>query len=225
MKFDIKNHNFVLLKILKDVYEEESIGPILGFKGGTAVYFFYKLPRCSIDLDFDLLDITKKEFVFEKIKEIINQYGIIKNLYIKRYNLFFLLSYKNASKNIKIEINLRDFDSSYEFKNYLGIPMLVMIKKDMTAHKLVAMYERMAARDIFDVWFFLKNNWQINEKIIKQRTGFDLNHFLKKLIDKLEKFPNKQILSGVGELINEKQEDWAKDKLKQETLFLLKLYL
>ena len=41
-------------RILKDVYTDVSIAPLLGFKGGTCAYFFYGLPRFSVDLDFDL---------------------------------------------------------------------------------------------------------------------------------------------------------------------------
>ena len=58
--------------------------------------------------------------------------------------------------------------------------MKVMVREDMAAHKLVAMYERSGQtnRDIYDVWFFLKNNWPINEKIIEKRTGMSVQEFL-----------------------------------------------
>lgn len=65
--------------------------------------------------------------------------------------------------------------------------MKVMVREDMAAHKLVAMYERIGKtnRDIFDVWFFLKNNWPINEKIIEKRTGMSMQQFLQRCIDEL----------------------------------------
>lgn len=49
--------------------------------------------------------------------------------------------------------------------------MKVMVKEDMAAHKMVTMLERMdrANRDIFDTYFFLKNNWPINEQIIEKK--------------------------------------------------------
>ena len=49
--------------------------------------------------------------------------------------------------------------------------------------------------------------------------------FLQKCIDSLEKVSNKNILSGMGELLDEKQKNWVKSKLKTETIFLLKLGL
>lgn len=52
-------HRTVLLQILKDIYTDSSLGPILGFKGGTAANLFYGLGRFSVDLDFDLLEQEK----------------------------------------------------------------------------------------------------------------------------------------------------------------------
>jgi len=183
MSLDITIHKNILIKILKDIYTDTSLGYLLGLKGGTAAYLFYNLGRFSVDLDFDLLDENKEKEVFEKIGNIIKKYGIIKKKTNKRYTLFFLLSYLEQGYNIKIEINKRDFGSKYEIKNYLGISMLVMKKEDMFAHKLVAMIERgrTANRDIFDVWFFLEKNWEINKKIVEKRTGMKFKDYLKKV--------------------------------------------
>lgn len=49
--------------------------------------------------------------------------------------------------------------------------------------------------------------------------------FLAKCIDALEAMSNRGILSGIGELLDEKQKLWVKEKLKVETIFLLKLRL
>ena len=117
MTLEIPAHKSVLLYILKDIYSDAQLGPILGFKGGTAAYLFYDLSRFSVDLDFDLLDSGKEELVFEKIKAILERYGVVTEARKKRYSLFFILAYDNKIKNaynIKIEINRRDFGSKYE---------------------------------------------------------------------------------------------------------------
>jgi len=227
MSLDITTHKNILIKILKDIYTDTSLGYLLGLKGGTAAYLFYNLGRFSVDLDFDLLDGNKEKEVFEKIENIIKKYGIIKKKTNKRYTLFVLLSYSEQDHNIKIEINKRDFGSKYEIKNYLGISMLIMKKEDMFAHKLVAMIERgrTANRDVFDVWFFLENNWKINEDIVEKRTEMKFNNYLKKCIKFIKKLPDRGILSGMGELLDEKQKVWAKENLKKDTIFLLKLML
>lgn len=224
---DIAKHKNILIKILKDIYTDTSIGPVLGFKGGTAAYLFYELSRASLDLDFDLLDETKEDYVFAKIETIAKHYGKIKEHRKKRYNLFLLLSYEDEAPNIKIEVNRREFGSRYEVKSYLGISMKVMVREDMFAHKLVAMRERIgkANRDIFDVWFFLNNDWPVNKEIIEKRTGILFKDFLKKCVEALEKLPNRGVLAGMGELLDEKQKIWAKAKLRSEVIFQLKLKL
>ena len=97
----------------------------------------------------------------------------------------------------------------------------------MVAHKLCAMFERIgkANRDIFDVQFFLSHDWLVNKKIVEDRMGVSYSDFLKKCIDVMEKFDDNNILSGMGELLTEKQKAWAKAKLKSEALFSLRLAL
>ena len=71
MTLEIATHKNTLLHILKDIYSDSTIGPILGFKGGTAAYLFYDLCRFSVDLDFDLLDNNQEEYVFEQVQKIL----------------------------------------------------------------------------------------------------------------------------------------------------------
>jgi len=214
-----------LFQILKDIYTDVEIAPYLGFKGGTAALMFYGLSRFSVDLDFDLLEPSKEDTVFAGISEIIVPYGTIRLVQKKRFYLFWLLSYEAQAHNVKIEVNRRQFGSSYEIKNYLGIPMAVMVREDMFAHKLMAMYERMGktSRDIYDVWFFLSERFPINKKIVEQRSEMTFNEFIDSCVEKLEKVSNQHILDGVGELLTRSQKDWAKAKLKEETISLLKL--
>lgn len=220
----------MLVQILKEIYSDASLGPILGFKGGSAALLFYDLSRFSVDLDFDLLDADKEDYVFDRVHNILMTYGTIKDAEKKQFNLFFLLSYTNkirGAQNVKIEINRRNFGSAYHVKPYLGIPMKVMIREDMAAHKMTAMVDRIgeANRDIFDVWFFLKNLWPINTAIVEERTNMKFNDFLMKCIELLEKLDNRYILSGLGELLDEKQKAWVKSKLRTDTIFLLKARL
>jgi len=230
MTIDRTTHKNILIRILKDVFTDSNVGPFLGFKGGTAAFLFYDLNRFSVDLDFDLLNVTKEYQVFNRVKEILESYGTLKEAEIKRFNLFYLLSYEEkvtGAQNVKVEINRRDFGSKYEVKSYIGIPMKVMIKEYMVAHKLCAMYERIGKtnRDIFDVYFFLKDNWPVNKQIVEKRTGMTYKEFLQKNIELLEKTTDRNILSGMGELLDEKQKAWVKSKLRTETIFLMKLAL
>ena len=230
MSLDIVTHKNILIKILKDIFTDHGLGPILGFKGGTAAYLFYDLSRFSVDLDFDLLNRSKEDFVFGEVRKVLEKYGTVKEADKKRFNLFYMLSCDDKSpgaQNIKVEINRRDFGSKYDVRDYLGISMKVMVKEDMAAHKLVAMYERLGKtnRDVFDTWFFLEHNWLINKQIVETRTGMSFKDFLKKCINLLEKIDDKNILAGMGELLDEKTKKWTKINLKKDILFLLKLKL
>lgn len=224
---DIQKHKFILVQILKDIYSDKEIGKFLGFKGGTAAYLFYDLPRFSIDLDFNLLAEDKKDIVLKKIKGIVKKYTEIKEAREKRFTLFFLLSYEREAVNVKIEISKRAFLADYEIKSYLGIPVLVMEKQDMVANKLVALLGRknLANRDLFDLWYFLKNNWEINKKLVENRTGQGFKDYLKKCIKRVEEIQEKYILQGLGEVLDEKQKNWVKKNLKKELLFLMRYYL
>lgn len=230
MGLDTAKHKNILIKILKDIFTDPTISPLLGFKGGTAAALFYDLDRFSVDLDFDLLDETKEDYVFDRVKAILEGYGKLKQARKKRFNLLYVLSYdeKDANaQNVKVEINRREFGSTYDVKSFLGISMQVMVKGDMAAHKLCAMYERIgkASRDIFDAQFFLARDWPVDKKIVETRMGMTYKDFLKKTIDVVEKFNDRNILEGMGELLTEKQKAWAKAKLKSEALFSLRLAL
>jgi predicted nucleotidyltransferase component of viral defense system len=227
MKLDISNHKTLHFQILKDIYSDMSIASFLGFKGGTAALIFYGLDRFSVDLDFDLLDASKEAIVFEQVTKIIQKYGTVREANRKRFGLFYVLSYEDRARHIKVEINLRKFGSRYEVKTYLGVSMLVMVPEDVFAHKLVAMHERIGktSRDIYDVWFFLRQRFPINREIVQERTNLPLDEFLQICIGQLEKMGNRHILDGIGEFLTPSQKDWAKTKLREDTISMLKLRL
>lgn len=214
-----------MVKVLKEIYSDISLGPILGFKGGTLVYLLYNLPRFSVDLDFDLLKEEKEDFVLEKVGKILEKFGTLREKRSKHYTLFFLLSYGSGERQLKVEISKRSSGSKFELKNYLGIPILAMVKKDIFANKLAALLGRreIANRDIFDIWFFAKEDWSINYELVEERTDLGFDKYIEKCIKVLEKMPEKYILSGMGELLDNKLKIWAKDNLKKEAIFQLKL--
>lgn len=220
-------HKGFLERILKDIYTDNTLGPVLGFKGGTAALLFYALNRFSVDLDFDLLDHGQEDGVFERVGKIVAKYGKIKEQRKKHFTLFYELSYAEKERNIKVEINRRNFGSTYTVMNYFGISMQVMVKEDMFANKLAALYERAerANRDIFDVWFFLQQSWPINTALVEKRLGITFKESVAQCIEKVEKIPGSIMLSGMGELLDAKQKVWVKEKLKTEVLFLLRVML
>ena len=223
---NIDLHKSIFVNILREIYSDPTLRNSLGFKGGTAALLFYKLPRFSVDLDFDLLDPIKKELVFDRLKEILSHFGSLKQAQDKRYTLFFLLNYRKGERNLKVEISKRPAKAKFVLKNYLGISMLVMDKEDMVAGKLSALLtrKRFATRDIFDLWFFLKNDWQIDQDLVMEKTGMSLTDAINKAQIQVKKVKQTELLAGLGELIDNKQKAWVKEKLIDELIFQLRLY-
>jgi predicted nucleotidyltransferase component of viral defense system len=229
-----EKHQLVMGQILKDIYTDTTISPLLGFKGGTCAYFFYQLPRFSVDLDFDLLVVNEEnqKMVLEKIIGILSKYGRVKDQYIKRFTIFALLSYGEADHNIKVEINIREqvqnTSDHYELKEYLGISMLVAKKEYMFASKLLALTLRneTAMRDIYDIHYFAKNNWDIEAETVMTRTGKTVKVYLTECVAFIEQVKESDLLQGLGELVGgEKEKAWIRNHLKVDAIFMLKNYL
>lgn len=221
------DHDVVMNKVLLAFYGDKELSPLLGFKGGTACYLFYGLPRFSVDLDFDLLENDKGEEVFKKIDQIMPEFGEVKDHRIKHFTLFWRLNYKLGRQNVKVEISRRTGSrENYEIKNFYGLSILVAKKDFMLANKLIAIFDRkrFANRDLFDAHFMLQNDWPIDEKIVKEKTGMSTGEFLDDLAGKLEKLGKINILHGLGELLEPKQKAWVKEKLLPELIFLVRIY-
>lgn len=223
---NIDLHRSMFITILREIYADPVLRVVLGFKGGTAAYFFYDLPRFSVDLDFDLLDVSKQAEVFEKLKQLLPKFGVLSQASNKQNTLFFLLNYTKGERNLKIEISKRAIPAKFFPRNYLGISILVMSEADMAASKLSALLTRkhLATRDVFDLWFFLKNNWPINESLLLQKAGVSLVDALTTARIQVLKMKKNELLAGLGDLLDNKQKDWVREKLVDELVFYLDFY-
>ena len=217
--FELDRHKRVLTETLIDIIKHLN-GKVI-FKGGTAAMMFYNLSRMSLDLDFDLLEELSEEEI-DNLKIILKKHGEIKDFRDKRFTLFFLLDYEANHPNIKVEFNKRIWkNNGYKTAWLLGVNIKIADKKTMFSNKLVALCERrtLAARDLFDVHYFLKLGYPLSEELIKERTGKTLEEYLKYLNKFIIKnYSSKNILQGLGEILDESQKSWAKDHLISETV-------
>lgn len=219
-------HKSYLVRILKDIYDDVSLGTILGFKGGTALMLFYQLPRFSVDLDFHLIDQDQQDVAYSKIRAIVSKYGKIHDEAIKHYGLIIVLDYGFGERKLKVEISNRPFNNQYEIKNLLGISMKVMTLPDMFAHKVCALLDRTSFtnRDLFDCWFFMEHQTAINKQLVEERMKKTLPDYLQQCIDYLENLSDRNLLQGLGELLDEDMKKFVKSKLRLETIALFKIY-
>lgn len=223
---NLNRHKFFLVQILKDIFNDIELANDLGFKGGTALLFFYKLPRFSIDLDFNLLNIKREDEVFDSIRQIVQKYGKIHDEAKKYFGSIIVLDYGIGERKLKVEISNRNFNDHYEIKNFLGINMKVMVEPDMFAHKLCALTDRgeIVSRDIFDAWFFMQKQTPVNKEIIEFRMKMPFEDYLQTCIDTLADVKENRLLQGLGDLMDEQLKSFVRNKLKSETLHLLEFY-
>lgn len=224
---DINRHKFLLAQILKDIYSDIEVANCIGFKGGTALLFFYDLPRFSVDLDFNLICTEKEDIIYDKLRKILLKYGTISDEAKKFYGILIVLNYGLGERKLKVEISNRKFDDHYEIENLLGINMKVLAKSDMFAHKLCALLDRnsITPRDVFDCWFFMQNQTPVNKTIVETRMKMDFPVYLNKCINQLELMNDKEMLHGLGELMDPDMKNFVRTKLRNETIQLLKFYL
>ena len=223
---DINKHKFYLVQLLKDIYSDAELANCMGFKGGTALMFFYELPRFSVDLDFNLLLPEKSGQVYKKLQKIVQKYGKIHDEAQKFHSDVLVLDYGATERKLKIEISNRQFNDEYELKNLLGINIKVLTLSNMFSHKLCALLDRntLINRDIFDCWFFMNRQTPINETIVVQRMGKSLSEYLQECIDTLENLPKKSLLDGLGELVDPELKTFVRTKLRAEVITLFKFY-
>jgi len=223
---NINKHRHYLMQILRGIYADKLLASSLGFKGGTALMFFYDLPRFSVDLDFNLLVLDKHDVVYEKLRKIVAACGTIHDEAKKYYGDILVLDYGEGERKLKVEVSNRQFCDSYEIKNLLGISVRVMKISQMFSHKLCALLDRdvLVNRDIFDCHFFMQKKTALCSSIIEQRMGMPLNEYLEKCIETIEQLGRRSLLDGLGELVAEEQKSFIRNDLKNETISLLKLY-
>jgi len=216
-------HKQKLINILLDLAKE--IGFKIAFKGGTCAYLFYDLPRLSLDLDFDVLDDLSGDDI-EKIKYLLSRHGVIKEFRQKYHTVFFLLDYLKNAPNIKVEFNKRVWKNNhYKTVWLLGVEITIADEQSIFTNKLVALTDRRqaVARDLFDVYYFLIAGLPLNEKLIKERTGKSAKEYLASLPAFIRKhYSEKNVLAGLGQVLDEKQKSWAKKELAKETIKKLK---
>jgi len=223
---DLNKHKFLLIQILKDIYSDIELSSCLGFKGGTALMFFYDLPRFSVDLDFNLLYKEQEDLVYNKVRKILLKYGSIYDEAKKYFGPLIVLNYGYGERKLKVEISNRSYENRYEIKNLLGINVKVVVQEDMFAHKLCDLLDRnnITNRDIFDCWFFMEKRTPVNKNIVESRMKMPLSEYLQQCIDLLESMNDKGLLQGLGEFMEDSMKKFVQNEMRSETISLLKFY-
>lgn len=208
---DKATHRHILYQLIKAIFQLPE-AKHLAFKWGTLAYFFHGLPRFSTDIDLDLLHDTNQSKTYENIAHIAQQFGEVK------FKKHLLISYHNGFDHIKIDLSRKiRKNNSYTTVDFYGTQIQVQDLATMVANKLVASLERTAQRDLFDVWFFLSNNFPLNEVLITERTWYTMQQFRTSLFHHIKTLkPSYKFLDGLGELLDDTQKQFVKNNLRSE---------
>ena len=219
-------HKEFMLKILLRTFQSP-LKDALAFKGGTLAFLCYGLPRFSTDIDLDLLDHNREAELLELMQDILEDIGDIKNKTLGKDLHRWIFRYDQSGMNIKVEVNKRPLDGNfYERKMIENTPVYCMSQSSMVANKIVALYNRAYPRDLFDVHYFLQNNFPCKEEIIFLRTQMSSAEIIEELLEKIPRyFATNTVLAGLGELLTDTQKIRVKTHLVDETLVLLNDYL
>ena len=214
-----------MAQILSLIFKDKELCNALAFKGGTSLMFFHNLGRFSTDLDFNLLVPDKLDIVYDRVRAILTRFGTVDDEAKKNYGLVIVLNYGKGERMLKVEISTQEYPNHYETLSLAGTDIRVMTMPDMFAHKLCDMGERLSPRDIYDVWFFLQNHTEINEEIVRQRTGKSVSEYAAWCAEYVCESSPKLLMQGLGEVLNDaKAKTFVKNKLIEETSAALKLF-
>lgn len=213
------------MQVLLAIFRHPGLSQVLAFKGGTSLMLFHGLTRFSTDLDFNLLDSSKSEYVYHELHQLLLKFGTIDDEANKFFGPILVLNYGKGERMLKVEVSNRDYPNHYEVRSLLGTDIRVMTLPDMFAHKLCALGERITPRDIYDVWFFLQNRTEINEEIVRLRTNLSVSEYAMQCAEKVRGYSSRMLLQGLGEvLLDNQSKNFARRQLIHDTASGLELF-
>lgn len=116
---DLNKHRYYLLQVLLAIYRHPEWSQLLAFKGETSLMLFHGLTRFSTDLDFNLLDATKSELVYQELHKLLLKFGTIDDEANKFYGPILVLNYGKGERMLKVEVSNREYPNHYEIRRTL----------------------------------------------------------------------------------------------------------
>lgn len=161
-----------LADVLKFFENDDILSRCLALKGGTAINLtIFNLPRLSVDIDLDFSEnisrdemLEKRPKIFERISKYMSANGYVLSGKSKQHHALdsFVFEYQNAGgmkDNIKIEINYMIRCHILPVtRRKVNLPwlseelsVLSVAPMEIFASKIVALLNRTAPRDLYDI--------------------------------------------------------------------------
>lgn len=176
---------YLQIVILNSVYKH-NVGKAMFFTGGTALRFFYNMPRFSEDLDFDTPGLSFKDFtemlVYVK-KGLLKEGFSIEIDSKKRDNIFTaeirfkeLMRLYNLTdkRGMDIMIKIEVFKPSWALRSEPGVLSLygynfssfLLERGYALSEKLCALLNRKRGRDVYDILFMLRKGFLFSNSVL-----------------------------------------------------------
>lgn len=194
-----------VLTLALNELSKKPIASKMAFKGGTAIKkIHFREARFSEDLDFSVSSASQEE-VLEQLSQMVgfNENGFTFAELRKEQTsagLRLALKYLGPLSHatfLRFDFSFRQ-NTSLEpltlnvFDDYFLLPvfsMHVMQLEEILAEKIQAVTNRLAARDVYDIWFLLNKSVELDMKIVKEKFAFYNEEFsLEELEKKLPAF-------------------------------------
>lgn len=226
-------HKGMMYRLLMAIVDNTKLHSVLYFKGGTCAVLCGWLDRFSVDLDFDLSRGASKKEVRSLLTKIMQDHEFTITQQAKN-ELFFVLKYeapvgkRNTMKVSVIDTFVRANRYEPQYLAAIDRYALCQTKETMVANKLVALtdrfkrYHTIAGRDIYDIWYFLRQGFGFDERIIIERTGKSAKLYIQELRDFITKHVTEPVITqDLNFLLPQERFRAIQKTLKREVLILL----
>lgn len=174
--------DLVIERALVAIFSDEYLRERLAFRGGTALYKMYLTPAARYSEDIDLVQTRAEAFgpIIDKLREVLSFLGDDPKRKQKQHNntlIYRFDSEEGIPLRLKIEVNCREHRSIFGIKvlqhavNSAWINSVVNIASyelaEILGTKLRALYQRKKGRDLFDLYYAIKNTTVDPDKIIE----------------------------------------------------------
>jgi predicted nucleotidyltransferase component of viral defense system len=163
--------DLVIERALMAIYSDQYLKERLAFRGGTALHKLYLSPAARYSEDIDLVQITAEPFgpIMDKLREVLSFLGDKPIRKQKQHNNTMVYRFDSEGGiplRLKVEVNCREHHTIYgiqeveyamESEWYTGEVLIPSYQlAELLGTKMRALYQRRKGRDLFDMWFAMK---------------------------------------------------------------------
>ena len=202
----------ILEKISERPYSEKLI-----FKGGTCLKkIYFEETRFSVDIDFTCLEESVIDEMITDLKDELENNSIRSITFDKISeegkwgdSISYKVKYRDLNEHpnsVKIDLSLRELPIlepqirdvlNLDYDNVPNFELYVFPLKEILAEKIRAIFTRKVARDVFDVWFLLRKDVDLDLILVEKKM---------KIYEDME-FKKEDFICK----IEERRDDWKRD--------------